>query len=152
MSEARGFRYALQPVLLTRRWHVEQLQRDLAALNADLGAAAAACEHWRAQVASGRRDWEALAGATQDVQAYLRCSAYLAWLATQSAAAEADLAALAVRRDDAIDAVRAAQRALDAVEQHRQQVQRQFVRNRLNIQYRATDDLWSMQATTREQP
>ena len=146
MSRSRAFHYPLQPVLLTRRWHFEQLQRDLGDLYAEIQEADTDQAALEARCRESHAAWEASAATEQNPQMYLRSHQHFQALDSEKLEIEERQAKLAERRELLIDALQQARRALDAVEAHRAQAKMQVERERLNKDYRETDDLWVMGA------
>jgi hypothetical protein len=144
MSRAR-FRYALEPVLLTRQWALDALLRTLGEHNAAMAEQAALQAGTEADYAAATAQWLAMAGAgqAQSVQTFAISGRYLADLARQLREQGAHLAQLSAARDEVIAQVVSAQRAVEAAEQHRDHMQAQFIRKRLSADFKLADDQWN---------
>jgi len=138
------FRYALEPVLLKRQWDLDALLLDLGHVNSVLSklkgelkelidAARDASENWKQQSASG----------LIDVSRFSLLTQYMQDLAVQCAAREKEIAAKEHERGALIDRVIAAQRGVDAVETHRDEMKAKFIKLRLNEDFKSADDHWS---------
>jgi outer membrane murein-binding lipoprotein Lpp len=143
MSRSRRFRYALQPVLLTRRWHYEELQRELGDLNARQAQCAAALHKLRAQQAHGHAAWIEQARAPQELDAWLRQSAYFAAQQAKIAVLQAQMREFEQQGAELIGRLHLAQRALDGVERHRGQTEVGFLRRRMSKEYEQADEMWN---------
>lgn len=152
MSGPRGFRYALLPVLLTRRWRCEQLQRDLGEVHAELRRQGEALDTLRRRYAAACAEWDHMARLVQGADTFLRYHRLLADLAEQEDGVREELRATQERRDGLIAELEAARRALDGIERHRMRMQREFLRERMNQEYKQNDDLWNARAALRAMP
>jgi len=144
MSRAR-FRYALEPVLLTRQWALDALLLTLGEHNAAVAAQAALQAETQARYEAAASDWRALAAAqqAQSVQTFVMNGRYLAELARQLREQAAQMDALSAARDEVIAQVVSAQRALEAVEQHRDETRRQYIQERVSSDFKLADDQWN---------
>lgn len=144
MSRAR-FRYALEPVLLTRRWALDTLLFTLGEHHAAMAAQAALQARTQADYAAATARWLAIAasGQAHPVQTFAISGRFLADLARQLREQAAHMAELSAARDEVIEQVVSAQRAVDAAEQHRDHMQEQFVRKRLSADFKLADDQWN---------
>lgn len=148
MSRSR-FRYALEPVLLTRRWALDALLATLTAHNAQMTALAAEEARVKERYQGARAAWQAMSGGreAQPVQRFALNAGYLGELARQLRTHSARLDELAGLRDELIGKVVSAQRAVEAAEQHRQAMQDLFIQRRLRIDFQLADDQWNTQHT-----
>ncbi len=144
MSRAR-FRYALEPVLLTRQWALDALLLTLGEHNAAVAAQAALQAQTQARYEAAVSDWRALAATqqAQSVQTFAMNGRYLADLARQMRAEATQMDALSAARDEVVAQVVSAQRALEAVEQHRDEMRRQYLRKRVSADFKLADDQWN---------
>ncbi|SDF63971.1 hypothetical protein SAMN05428966_11867 [Massilia sp. PDC64] len=142
----RRFRYALEPLRLTRSWAVDELLAELAGYNERVAAQRAALDGLRAQLAQVRSDW--LAGQTGGAPLRLERIALLARYLQDGGRREAEmagsLAALETERDAVVARVAAARRALDAVEEHRGEARLAFLRARAKTDLDGADEHWSV--------
>jgi hypothetical protein len=145
MSGAQRFRYALEPVLLTRRWELDALLLALAERNAAIVQQEALQEGVRASLAAAALQWEqtTAAGKSHSVDAFVLNNRYVGDMSRQARELAGQMAELVLRRDEAIDAVVLAKRAVEAAEQHRDDTQAQFVRQRLSGDFKVADDQWN---------
>ena len=144
MRRAR-FRYALEPVLLTRQWALDALLLTLGEHNAAVAAQAALQAQTQARYEAAVSDWRALAATqqAQSVQTFAMNGRYLADLARQMRAEATQMDALSAARDEVVAQVVSAQRALEAVEQHRDEMRRQYLRKRVSADFKLADDQWN---------
>lgn len=151
MSKGR-FRYALQPVLLTRQWALDALMATLAEHNAAIAEHAALEAAVLAQHASASAEWRAIAasGQAQSVERFAMSARYTADLARQVREHAVRMAELVTARDSVIAEVVAARRAVDAVEQHRDDMKQQFIRQRVSADLKLADDQWNTLQTGAE--
>lgn len=145
MSGNRRFRYALEPVLLSRQWGLDALRLLLAEQHAAIAQQAALQEAVQASVAGAARQWEqaTAAGQVHSVDAFVLNTRYTADLARQSRELAAHMDELVQRRDELIAEVVSAQRGVEAAEQHRDEMRAQFVRQRLSGDFKLADDQWN---------
>jgi hypothetical protein len=144
MSRAR-FRYALEPVLLTRQWALDALLLTLGEHNAAIAAQAALQAETRARYDAAASDWRALAAApqAQSVQTFAMNGRYLADLTHQLREQATRMDELIAARDEVIVLVVNAQRALEAVERHRDEMRQQHVQKRVSADFKLADDQWN---------
>lgn len=144
MGAAR-FRYALQPLLLTRQWDLEALLRELAGQNEAVARQEAALAALRARSALAADEWSALSQASGhlSVDRFSMLAAYLNDLAGLVRASALVLDQLNAERDLLIERVAAAQRAIEAIEEHRDAMQAKFVQLRASGDYKLADDQWN---------
>ncbi len=153
MAGPRGFRYALEPVLLTRQWALDALLRELADCNALLAQRRAAHAAVQAQLAQASADWQRLGadGAPVSVDRYALLSRYLAERAGQGRALALAVAEQEQARDGLIAQVAAARRGVDAVQRDRERRCAQFVRAGQSAACKVADDQWNGMQARREQ-
>ena len=151
MSSNSRFRYALQPVLLTRQWELDALLQDLADINNRL----AGCRQAVAQLTQQMQDvssaWQAenAQGASLTPDRFALVTRYLGDLAAQRQQREQQLTAIEQQREEMIDRVAKARRALDAAEEHRDAELVKFNREQASGQFKDADDQWSNAQTGR---
>jgi hypothetical protein len=141
------FRYAFEPVLLTRRWALDALLRTLAEHDAQIRTLAIAAAALQARYAQAAIVWNGGTGEVdaQPVQRFAMNVCYLVDLARQLREHAECMTALNVARDEVISSVVQARRALDAAEQHRAQMKGQFVQLRMSADFKLADDQWNAQ-------
>lgn len=144
MSQAR-FRYALEPVLLSRRWALDALLRALAEHNERIESLARESAAIQGRFDATAAFWKTLVGAdaAQPVQRFSMNVRYLGDLARQLREHAARAAVLATARDEVIAQVLAARRALDAAQEHRDDMEVRFVRLRTSADFKLADDQWN---------
>ncbi len=141
----RRFRYALEPVLLTRRWALDALLLTLSEHNAQARALDTAGAALRERHLAARLAWREVAGAAgaQPVQRFAMNLRYLADLAEQQRAHALKMQSLAQARDEVASHVVRAQRALEAAEEHRANAEVQFVQQLRCADFKLADDQWN---------
>lgn len=143
---ARGFRYALEPVRQVRQWALDGLASELAAANEALAVQRRELERLAGLERAAQAEWNALgpAGQAMPAERFAQLARYLGdcrqrQQAQAGAVRDAELALDAVQQQLA-----AARRELDAVEEHKQQAQRQYRRLRQDGEIKAADELWNV--------
>lgn len=142
---SRRFRYALEPVLLSRQWELDGLKLELGEHNARLSSLQhelQRIEHEAAQVGQAWRARDA-AGASFSVDGFGTVMAYLGQLAGAGKLKAEAVAAAAAARDSLIDQVVLAQHGVEAVEQHRDETRAAFIMGQTSAQFKAADEHWS---------
>ncbi len=149
---ASRFRYALEPVALQRRWALDELQRELGERNASLARDCVARDEVLAQVAGAGEEWKGLGAGGQAVavERFVLIARYLAERRARAEQMDGAIAALQAGRDELVGRLVAARRALDAVEEHREQMCKEFIKARLSGEFKDADDQWNV-LRTREQ-
>jgi len=144
MSRNR-FRYALEPVLLTRQWDLDALMLALAEQNASIVQQAALQEELQGRIAAAGAAWQAstAGGKAHSVDAFVLATRYQSDLARQAREQAARMEELVQRRDELIDQVVAAKRGVEAAEQHRDEMKALFVQQRLSGDFKIADDQWN---------
>ncbi|MFJ1472377.1 hypothetical protein [Massilia orientalis] len=144
MSRTR-FRYALQPVLLTRQWALDTLLLELDEHNAAVAAQAALQAETQARYQAAASDWRAMAATpqAQSVQTFAMNGRYLADLARQMREQAARMDELSAACDEVVAQVVRAQRALGTVERHRDDMRRQYIQKRVSADFKLADDQWN---------
>lgn len=150
MGAAR-FRYALEPIALQRQWALDALLRELSDCNAELTQRLEECAAEQARIAQAGQQWKQLGRDGQGVQVerFALLSRYLADRRGVLAQLEQALQATQQRRDALISSVAEAQRALEAVDEHREQMRKTFVRARVSGEFKDADDQWNVLQTVR---
>jgi hypothetical protein len=143
---ASRFRYALEPIALQRRWTFDELQRQLGERNAELARECAARDAVLAQVAGAGEEWKALGAGGQVVTAerFALIARYLAERRAQAEQMALAIATLQEALDALVGRMVAARRALDAVEEHREQMREEFIKARLSGEFKVADDQWNV--------
>lgn len=144
MSRA-GFRYALEPVLLTRQWALNALLLTLSEHNVAIAAQAALQAATRATYDAAAAQWRTVAATqqAQSVQTFALNGRYLGDLARQLHEQVGHMAELCAARDEVIAQVVHARRALDAVERHRDEMRQQYLQKRVSADFKLADDQWN---------
>lgn len=139
------FRYALEPVLLTRRWTADSLRLLLAECNARVAAHALVEAEAMARYETASSAWHAIAfsGEVQAMQRFGLNLRYLGELARQLKEHAGLAAELLSDREDAIAQLVSAQRAVEAAEQHRDGMKKQFIQRRAGAEFKLADDQWN---------
>jgi hypothetical protein len=140
MSKLR-FRYALEPVLLTRRWALDALMLSLADHNADIAAHAAVQATTRENYVAASAEWQA--EQMESVQPFAIRVRYLSELSRQLREQAERMTVLVEARDAVIEQVVRAQRAVEMAEQHRDEMKDQFIQQRLSADFKLADDQWN---------
>ncbi|HZV66979.1 MAG TPA: hypothetical protein VFG03_18940 [Telluria sp.] len=144
MNKAR-FRYALEPILLTRRWELDALMLELGDSNSALARQQNALDELDERIAIAQADWlggHGAAGALT-VERFARYSRYLDDLARLRGEAQVRVETLAAERDALVERVVAAKRGVEAVEQHRDDMKAKFVQMRASGDFKLADDQWN---------
>lgn len=141
----KRFRYALEPVLLTRQWDLDALMLDLGEQNAALAAHQAVITEANACFGAASAEWRELTsgGASYAADRFALLTRYLGELARQSRENALRLTELQAARDDAAARVVTAQRAVEAAEQHRDECKAQFMQERASADFKLADDQWN---------
>ena len=142
----RGFRYALEPVRLTRQWALDGLLAELRDAQTELAQRQQELGRLTALAQAAQVEWNALgpAGQAMPAERFAQLSCYLADCRRRQQA-QADVVRQAERvLDDVQQSVMAARRELDAVEKHRADASRHVQRQRQDGAIKAADELWSV--------
>lgn len=144
MSGKRKFSYALKPVLLKRQWDLDALLLDLNQFNGALAKLKEEIMKIEDDARAVSEDWKrASSSGTIDISRFSMVTQYLQELAAQCLAKEKEIAEQERQRDALIDRVVAAQRAVEAVELHRDEMKAEFIKLRLSEDFKSADDHWS---------
>jgi len=149
---APRFRYALQPVLLTRQWDLDNARTALAEHNAIL--AGRRDEHAQANglLGAAQEEWRGLGAAAHvSIDRFTRLSHYIADRQRAADKLAADVAQLEQESVALADQVAAAQRALEAVEEHKDRMRGEFHQSLLAAEGRAGDEHWLTRRTAEEE-
>jgi len=152
MSSPRGFRYGLQPVLLTRRWLYERLQRDLGDVNRVLRQHEEVLRRVQRECDAACAEWVALTHAEYRPDEFLRHHGFIARLREEEGRCHDLLRDTRQRRDAIIDELVGVRRALEGIERHRMQMQSEFLRELMNQEYKQVDDNWNARKVQRGMP
>lgn len=139
------FRYTLEPLLLSRQWHMDALLIELAGQNDALARQEKTIRESKALMCSASDDWQALVDQAQalPVAQFVMYTRYMGDLGGQVREQEAVMACLVEAHDELIGRIVASQRGLEAVEEHRDDMKAKFVRQRLSGDFKIADDNWS---------
>jgi hypothetical protein len=145
LKNAKGFRYELQPVLLTRQWTLDQLFLELKQINGDLQRLQLACKELGEQSIKVGKEWRARSEGSQhiDVAAMTVMRCYMQDLSVQHASKQKELDDTQVQRNLLIDRIAAAKRAVEAIEAHKEKMQVAFDRVSVSNDFKISDDQWS---------
>jgi hypothetical protein len=145
MSRGQRFRYALEPVLLTRQWDLDALRQELGAQNALIAAQQQLVDQLQLLQAAAGAQWQTMAAKSegQSVDAFVLANRYMADLALQGRELDTQMLELVQLREALITQLVQAQRAVEAAEQHRDEMETQFIQQRLSGEFKQADDLWN---------
>lgn len=139
------FRYPLAPILLTRQWELDALLLELAEHNAAVAQQQGRLVHFEGQLAAAGADFRALTQCDTGlpVQRFTILSRYIGDVSLQIRHEQAELERLGALRDALAERVVAAQRGVEAVEKHRDEMETKFIQQRLSGDFKIADDQWS---------
>lgn len=141
----KRFRYALQPVLLTRQWALDDLLLELKDVKQQLQKLNDAYREIEENMQQAGQDWIAQSGETEglniDVMRALR--SYVQDLSAQLQAKQNEKRVLQEQADALVDRVLEAQRGIDAVEEHKGKMKSAFDQLRASDAFKISDDQWS---------
>lgn len=143
MNRNGRFRYPLEPVLLTRQWDLDALLLELNQANEALSKLKNELTAVQGNIDSCTSEWKKREGTALTVDNFAVLTNYLQDLAKQRLCVEQKIAQQELERDALIERVVAAQRSVEAVEQHRDDMKAEFVRLRLSQDFKFADDHWS---------
>jgi flagellar biosynthesis chaperone FliJ len=142
----KSFRYALEPLRLSRSWSVDELLAELGGHNERIAVQRRSLEALLEQLALVRSDW--MSGQTNGAPLALGRMALLSRYLHDGARRQTEmkrrLDALETERDAAAQRLVEARRALDAVEEHRDEQRLAFRRARANGDLKAADEHWNV--------
>jgi hypothetical protein len=144
MNKAK-FCYALEPILLARRWALDGLLRTLAEHNKQVLAAEAEELLLHARLEAATTEWMSVsaAGQARPVQCFAMNVAYLSDLTGQLRDHAARREKLLAAREHIVDMLVSAHRAVEAAEDHRGAMKAAFLRKRLSADFNVADDQWN---------
>jgi flagellar biosynthesis chaperone FliJ len=139
------FRYPLAPILLTRQWELDALLLELAEHNAAVAQQQGRLAHIEGQLAAAGADFRALTQCDTGlpVQRFTILSRYIGDVSLQIRHEQGELERLGALRDALAERVVAAQRGVEAVEKHRDEMETKFIQQRLSGDFKIADDQWS---------
>lgn len=139
------FRYGLAPLLLTRQWDLDALLVELGEHNAALARQEQDLAALRARAGALVADWNGMTGGGKalSVERFARTTQFLSDLSRRTRDGQAELENMARARDELATRVVAAQRALEAVEEHRDEMKSKFIQLRLSGDFKIADDQWN---------
>lgn len=145
------FSYPLEPVVLQRRWALDALLRELSECNDVLAQRNVEREALLSQMAQTSREWKTLGsdGGSVHVERFMLLSRYMAERQRQLDHMTQVIAQLALERDQVVDKVAAGRRALDAIEDHRDEMRQLFIKSRLSDEFKNADEQWNGSQTIR---
>ena len=146
MTRPERFTYALQPVLVTRQWELDAAMQDLAQINQTIAQAQQALSRLQQEQVSVSQAWQAESEQVQGLRRdrFELVTRYMGELTLQCQQQQTKLNEYQQQRNDLIERVDKAKRALDAVEKHRTLTRAKFARQQLNAEGKIADDQWSM--------
>ena len=152
MTRKSHFEYELQPVLLRRQWDLDALKLDLNKVNEALTRVTQESVELQRKAEAVGNEWKNQSLTSDNIVAdrFSTVLYYLDDVARRLKEIEAKKAELDAARESIIDRIALAQRSLDAIEQHRDEMQERFMKQRMNIEFKVADDHWSMLQTNTE--
>lgn len=145
MKHGKKFQYALQPVLLTRQWALDDLLLELKDLKLQLQTLTDACSEIDENMRQAGQDWIAQSAKAEglNVNVMHALRSYVQDLSAQLTAKQTEKATLQEKLDALVDRVVEAQRGIDAVEEHKGKMKSAFDQLRASDAYKVSDELWS---------
>jgi chromosome segregation ATPase len=145
------FRYALEPVALQRLWALDAVRQELSEHNFKLAEQRKQCQALAGQMAQATMAWRAQAapGAVLQVERHAVWLRYLADQRRQMLRLEETIAVLQTERDAIIDRLASAQRAVEAIDEHRSETRVAFFKARSSAELKEVDDQWNVLQTGR---
>lgn len=145
MSSRSRFTYSLEPVLLTRQWELDALQLELGQANAELERRNDALEALRDETTSLVTEWKSRTDSKGGlaIDQFRRITLYLGSLATRITAMEKEMLELEQQRDDLMEKVFKAKRAVEALEEHKSKEWDLCRRELQSLEFKDADDHWS---------
>ncbi len=142
---SRRFRYALEPILMTRQWALNALLLELGEQNEALTQAQNKLANLQGTVNTAYQQWQALTSASQglSVDGFVMHNRYIADCLAQVKARQDEITKLNQARDELIEKVVAAEKAVEAVEQHREEMHAKFLQLRASGDFKIADDQWN---------
>ena len=145
MSRNARFRYALEPVLLTRQWDLDSLRMELNRVNNDLSMRNEELALVLGDIETTANEWREQSRGAQrlGIDKFIVVTHYMSDLARQRLAKENLISELEEERDLLMERVAASQRGVEAVEDHRDKMKTAFVQLRASGDFKIADDQWS---------
>lgn len=146
MDSGARFRYALQPLLLTRQWELDRLRSELGELNVEWAAQHATVQSLLLRHKASMEEWAGMQGTAQilSVDKFVMQTRYIYDCGRQASTEQMVLDGLEQRREELAGRMHLAQRALDGVQEHREKMQAQYLQARTSLDFKAADDQWGM--------
>lgn len=140
------FRYPLEPVALTRQWALDALLLTLGESNAALAASTAERDVLQAQLRQASSEWTGLGGEGQgvSVDSFALAARYLHDRARRLREAEQQVQQRQQECDEVAARLAAAQRAVEATDEHRAMMRRAFMKSRDSAEFKTADDQWNV--------
>ena len=137
-------------MLLTRQWELDRLRSELGEVNTAWDAQDASVKALLQRQQTSMLDWSGLEGAAGplSVDRFVMLARHIDDCGLQARRAQEVLDVLTQRRDEQTDHLHLAQRALDAVQEHREKMQLRFLQEGISIDFKASDDQWGMSRVT----
>ncbi len=139
------FKYALQPVLLLRQWDLDALKLELATINDTLKRLQQERDKLQLDMDVAKNEWKRQSAFSDNfrVDRFTVVMRYLDDLGRQLALKIAELAQCDAERDKVIDQIARAQRGLEAIEQHRDDMSKEHAKQLAGVEFKSADDHWS---------
>jgi hypothetical protein len=152
MSRQSRFQYALQPVLLRRQWDLDELKLDLNLINESLNRLTQERTDLQRESERVGNEWSNQSKSASNivVERLTTVVYYLEDLARQIKERSAKIDELKVERETMIDRIALAQRGLEAIEQHRDEMSESYLKHILNKEFKLADDHWTTLHTGNE--
>jgi len=145
MTGKAGFRYALEPVRLTRKWSLDALLTDLGSLNASLSGCKSRLSRVADEMQAASSEWKKLASGRDgfDVGNLKVMNDYIRHLSDRHTVLKEEVEKLEEERNMLIDQVNRSKKELDAVEEHRDRMHSGFLQSRLRVDLKSADNHWN---------
>ena len=145
MKGAR-FRYALEPVLLMRQWDRDALLAELGKANGTVAEQAVKLTALKKEMAVAADDWKRNAAASDGVtiERLRIMNVYIQDLAARYEEAKRQHAYLEQVRDELAERLVQSQKAVEAVESHKEDMHVAFRKVQASAAIKESDDHWSM--------
>ena len=140
------FRYALEPVLLTRLWDRDALLAELGKANGAVAEQTKKLAALENDMAAATTDWKrnAQASGGLTVDRFRIVNLYLHDLAARCEAEKRILAELEHERDALAERLSRSQKAVEAVESHKDEMRVAFRKGHAAMALKESDDHWSL--------
>jgi flagellar biosynthesis chaperone FliJ len=146
MAGRDRFRYALEPVRLTRQWELDGVLVELGDANAALAVREEQLQALLAQAAEAEQEWRRMSEGTAAMQAgrFMLLANYLGDCRLRLRDMEAQVREAESVRDALAERATAVRKGLDAVEEHRDKMRAAHARQRQSSEFKEADDHWGV--------